>query len=101
MIRRKLAALLCVKPQTMTRIGMYSVTAYSLPGRTASGAATGPGCLAAPPSISFGTELYVEGYGFGVVLDRGGMVGEGCLDIWLPTDEECFRWGRRLVGVWQ
>jgi 3D (Asp-Asp-Asp) domain-containing protein len=91
---------------TLFIAGLYLVTAYACPphcGRTASGAWVGPGSIAAPRSVPFGTRLVVEGYAFnpGVVQDRGGAIWGNRLDVWLPSRSQAFAWGRRMVWVHQ
>lgn len=78
----------------------WEVTAYCLLGRTASGAPVGIGVVAGPPSLPFGTRLWIDGYGPATVLDRGPAITEGRLDIWLPTYAQAIAWGRRHVHVW-
>lgn len=48
----------------------------------------------------FGTRMYIPGYGWGVVEDRGSAIkGEHRLDIFYKSHEEALRWGRRKVRV--
>ena len=68
-------------------------------GVTASGTTAGPGTLAAPGNISFGTRMYVPGYGWGTVEDRGGAIQGSHLDVWFETVAEARRWGRQTLGV--
>jgi len=74
-------------------------------GLTASGARTRPGTVAADTSIlPFGTIVYVEGYGYGRVEDRGGAIKGNCLDLWFPSHNEALVWGRKKnvqVKVWK
>lgn len=66
-------------------------------GITRSGEVAGPGTVAAPESIPFGTKIVVPGYGTGVVRDRGGAIVDGKLDVWFRSHTEARRWGRRIV----
>lgn len=75
-------------------------TAYCDYGRTASGLYAGWGRVAAGPSVPFGTNLFIEGYGYAVVADRGGAIRDGMLDVWFPTYKQAINWGRRSVRVW-
>jgi len=68
-------------------------------GETASTDLAGPGTIAAPRTYSFGTKMYVPGYGWGVVLDRGGAIQGNHLDVWFKTVEEARRWGRQQLDV--
>lgn len=48
----------------------------------------------------FGTRMYIPGYGWGVVEDRGGAIkGNNRLDIFYNTHGEALQWGRRKVRV--
>ena len=70
-------------------------------GVTASGVDASPGTVAADTSCyPFGTILYVPGYGYGVVEDRGGAIkGPYRLDLWFPSRDEALHWGRRSLNV--
>jgi len=70
------------------------------PAVTASGARVVPGTTAAAgPDVPFGTLIKVEGAGWWVVQDRGGGVGNRCIDLAVQTREEALCWGRRQVKV--
>jgi len=48
----------------------------------------------------FGTRMYVPGYGWGTVEDRGGAIkGEDRIDIFYNSHQEALQWGRRKVHV--
>jgi hypothetical protein len=48
----------------------------------------------------FGTRMYVPGYGWGVVKDRGGAIkGPEKLDLYFDDYQEARQWGRRRVRV--
>lgn len=48
----------------------------------------------------FGTEIYVPGYGWGSVEDRGGAIkGPTRLDIYFSFHSTCNKWGRQHVTV--
>ncbi len=67
---------------------------------TASGAPVVPGVtVAAGKELPCGTELYIKGLGKRIVQDRGGAIGNGCLDIAVKTQAEAFRCGRRHMLV--
>lgn len=62
----------------------------STEGITASGVPAIPGyTVAAGYEFDFGTTLYIEGYGYYVVEDRGNL-GENVLDIAAPDHESCY-----------
>ncbi len=48
----------------------------------------------------FGTRMYVPGYGWGVVIDRGSAIkGPTRLDLYFESHQEALEWGRRMVEV--
>jgi hypothetical protein len=48
----------------------------------------------------FGTRMYIPGYGWGVVTDRGGAIkGPERLDLYFESHREALRWGRRRLEV--
>lgn len=48
----------------------------------------------------FGTRLYVPGYGYGVVEDRGSAIkGPRRLDLFYRDHDEALEWGRKQVDV--
>lgn len=74
-------------------------------GITASGSRAKHGTIAADTKYyPFGTVMYIPGYGYGVVEDRGGDIkGRNRLDLWFPTEDQAFKWGRKKnvrVQVW-
>lgn len=83
------------------RILTMEATAYTWTGqRTASGTWPAVGTVAVDPQvIPLGTKVYVEGYGEAMALDTGGLVKGNIVDVYLPTESECWQWGRRQVEV--
>lgn len=53
--------------------------------------------------MPYGTKLYVQEYGFGVVGDTGGGLKGNHIDIFFHSHAEALRWGVRniKVAVWQ
>jgi len=48
----------------------------------------------------FGTRMYVPGYGYGVVEDRGSAIkGANRLDLYFDSHGDALKWGRREVEV--
>ncbi len=77
-----------------------SVTAYSLPGHTASGLPVGWGIVAVDPRlIPLGTRMYVPGYGEAIAADVGTAILGPKLDIWFPTLAQAQAWGLRVVTI--
>lgn len=75
-------------------------------GITASGTHAKHGTVAADTRYyPFGTVVYVPGYGYGRVEDRGGAIkGPNKLDLWFASEREALRWGRQKdvrVTVWK
>jgi 3D (Asp-Asp-Asp) domain-containing protein len=75
-------------------------TAYTLPGRTATGAPVGYGVVAVDPSvIPLGTRMTIPGYGEGVAADTGGSIQGAVIDLWFPNAAQAAGWGRRTVTI--
>jgi cystine transport system substrate-binding protein len=75
-------------------------TAYSLHGGTASGLPTGPGVVAVDPTvIPLGTRMEIPGYGPGIAADTGSAIKGLRIDLWFPTLEQTYEWGRRTVTI--
>jgi len=86
------------QPQTFT------ATAYALHGRTASGTNTRRGIIAADRRVlPMGTRVRVDaGNGHSgeyVVADTGGAIKGRKIDIWVPSNGEAMRFGRRQVKL--
>lgn len=48
----------------------------------------------------FGTRMFVPGYGWGVVEDRGGAIkGPDRIDLYMDEHKKALRWGRKRVPV--
>ena len=70
-------------------------------GITASGTRAHPGTIAADTRhYPLGTVLFVPGYAYGVVEDRGGDIrGRHRLDLFYNTHNEARQWGRKKLNV--
>ena len=69
-------------------------------GLTASGKRVRRGTIAADTSVyPFGTIVYIEGYGYGRVEDRGGAIKGKRIDLFFPSHRRALEWGRRKVRV--
>jgi 3D (Asp-Asp-Asp) domain-containing protein len=81
----------------------FTATAYSLRGRTASGAGVRRGIIAADRKIlPLGTRVRLEAGAYSgeyVVADTGGAVRGRKIDIWMPHTSEAMRFGRRPVRL--
>ncbi|MDP6490782.1 MAG: 3D domain-containing protein [Kiritimatiellia bacterium] len=72
-------------------------------GFTATNVRAHHGTIAADTSrYPFGTIMYVEGYGYGRVEDRGGAIKGEHIDLYFRSHSEALDWGRRRkkVKVW-
>lgn len=48
----------------------------------------------------FGTRMYIPGYGWGIVEDKGGAIkGADRIDLFFDSHEDARQWGRRKVHV--
>ncbi len=69
-------------------------------GVTASGTRARHGTVAADTRyLPFGTVIYVPGYGYGRVEDRGGAIQGKKIDLWFSSHEKALQWGRRKIKV--
>ncbi len=73
-------------------------------GVTAVGTKAKPGTIAADVSVyPFGTVLFIPGYGYGRVEDRGSAIKGGHIDLFFKSHKEALKWGKRRsqVTVWR
>lgn len=91
------------KNTTNTRPQAFTATAYALRGRTASGQYVRRGVIAADKRVlPLGAKVRVEAgsyTGVYTVADRGGAVRGRKIDIWVPSNGEAMRFGRRPVKL--
>lgn len=67
-------------------------------GVTASGTkATLGRTIACPPQYSFGTKINIEGIGVRVCEDRGGAIKGNHLDVYVSSESEAYRLGRKYL----
>ena len=97
------SVILASRPSTVFRVTAYCPCRLCCGpqacGVTASGTRADHPLIAAPKSMPFGTRLYVPGYGWTKVEDRGGAITEGRLDVLFPTHAEARAWGVRNLVV--
>lgn len=48
-----------------------------------------------PSVIPLHTKLYIEGYGFGIAHDTGGAIKGNIIDVFMPSREAAYKWGRK------
>lgn len=73
-------------------------------GITASGTRARPGTIAADTRLyPFGTIMYVPGYGYGRVEDRGSAIQGQIIDVFYKRHKDALQWGRQRqeVLVWR
>lgn len=81
-------------------LGVYELTAYEYTGSPcANGNMPSAGYTVACNSLPLGTRIYIEGYGYYVVEDRGGMAGN-VIDVYLGDPGACIQFGRRTANVY-
>ncbi|QJI52411.1 3D domain-containing protein [Psychrobacillus phage Perkons] len=69
-------------------------------GLTASGSYVKEGrTLACPKSMKFGTKVYIEGVGYRTCEDRGGLITEGHLDVYVDSQSKAMELGRQKLQV--
>ena len=69
-------------------------------GITASGKRAGPGTIAADARLfPFGTVMYVPGYGYGIVEDRGGAIRGHHIDLFYRSHAAAKKWGSKKLRV--
>lgn len=81
----------------------FHATAYCLKGRTASGANTRPGMIAADPSVlPLGTVVHLRAgryTGTYTVADTGGRIKGRRVDVYVESQREAVEFGRRQVKL--
>jgi len=91
------------EPAPANPVQVYSATAYSLRGKTASGQYVTRGLIAADPRVlPIGTRVRLEAgpwTGEYLVADTGGAIRGRKIDIWTPSSREAMQFGRRAVKV--
>jgi 3D (Asp-Asp-Asp) domain-containing protein len=69
-------------------------------GITADGTKAKKGVIAADISkYPYGTEMYVPGYGWGVVHDRGKAIKGNHIDVFFDSHKKALEWGRKKLNV--
>ncbi|BAK57223.1 3D/G5 domain-containing protein [Candidatus Arthromitus sp. SFB-mouse-Japan] len=48
-----------------------------------------------PKVIPLNTKVYVEGYGFAIAHDTGGAIRGNIIDVFMPSREAAYNWGRK------
>jgi 3D (Asp-Asp-Asp) domain-containing protein len=74
-----------------------------LVGVTARGTRARRGTIAADTQVfPFDTVMYIPGYGYGIVEDRGGAIKGYHVDLFFSAHRKAMEWGRRVkrVKIW-
>lgn len=81
----------------------YTATAYALRGRTATGSGVRRGIIAADPRVlPLGSRVQISAgawSGTYVVADTGGVIKGRKIDIWVPSNAEARKFGRRKIKL--
>jgi 3D (Asp-Asp-Asp) domain-containing protein len=84
-------------------VQVFTATAYSLRGRTASGQPVTRGLIAADRRLlPIGTRVRIEAGSYSgeyLVADTGGAVRGRKIDIWVPNTGEAMKFGRRPIKL--
>ncbi|MEA4900222.1 3D domain-containing protein [Desulfitobacterium sp.] len=91
-----------VSQLNIRKVMVMEATAYTYTGnKTATGIEPREGIIAVDPRvIPLGTQVYVEGYGYAVAADTGGLIKGNIIDVFFPSFQRCINWGRRPVKVY-
>lgn len=57
-------------------------------------------CAVDPKRIPYGTDMWIEGYGYAVANDCGSAIKNDHVDLWMHSYKESCQWGRRFVTVY-
>jgi 3D (Asp-Asp-Asp) domain-containing protein len=91
------------KTTGLTRAENYTATAYALRGRTASGRNVARGIIAADPRVlPLGSRVRIDAGNWSgeyVVADTGAKIKGKKVDVWVPSNGEAMRFGRRTVKL--
>jgi 3D (Asp-Asp-Asp) domain-containing protein len=69
-------------------------------GITSDGSKAKKGTIAADISrYPYGTKMYVPGYGWGEVHDKGAAIKGDHIDIFFPNEKDAKKWGRQYLDV--
>ena len=88
-------------PSTRPYLGKFLVTCYVLRGTTKSGRPVSRDVVAVDPKvIPLGTRLGIAGIGPRFAADTGRLIRGNHLDVWMPSHDDCVRFGRRHLDVY-
>jgi len=74
---------------------------YKEVGMCADGTMAKIGTIAADTKLyPFGTKMYIPGYGYGVVHDRGGAIKGNHIDLFFNSHQAALNWGHKKMKVY-
>lgn len=90
-----------VVPIITSRTITVVATAYTHSGhRTYTGTYPSRGQIAVDPRIiPLNSKVYVEGYGYAIATDTGGLIKNHKIDLFMETEKECWDYGIRTVKI--
>lgn len=69
-------------------------------GITSDGSKARKGTIAADITrCPYGTKMYVPGYGWGEVHDKGSAIQGNHIDVFFPDEDDAIAWGRQVLDV--
>lgn len=91
-----------VSKLNVQKVISMEATAYTYTGnRTATGVEPREGLIAVDPRvIPLGSQVYIEGYGYAIAADTGGLIKGNIIDVFFPSLQRCLNWGRKSVKVY-
>ena len=85
-------------PVVATAYSGHTITATgNVPKRNPGGIST---IAVDPKLIPLGTKVYVEGYGYAIAHDTGGVIKNNKIDLFMNSSSETYSWGVRNVNMY-
>ena len=85
-------------PVVATAYSGHTITASgNVPKRNPGGMST---IAVDPKLIPLGTKVYVEGYGYAIAHDTGGVIKNNKIDLFMNSSSEAYTWGVRNVNMY-
>lgn len=70
-------------------------------GLTATGTKARPGVIAVDPTIiPYGTQVYIDGYGYFSAEDTGGLIKGNRIDIYMESVKAAKQFGKQELTIW-
>ena len=85
-------------PVIATAYSGHTITATgNVPKRNPGGIST---IAVDPKVIPLGTKVYVEGYGYAIAHDTGGVIKNNKIDLFMNSSKEAYTWGIKNVNMY-